>query len=165
MNFVLFLQSLSRILKLSDEEAENLSFIDNKEREDDNPIDEARHYKHMQDKYGKKAYSTRKLAIKYGMVHNYYVRKLNLLELPEQVVHQCTTNKLSETHCIHICKLLNKVKLQRWFEKVWERIQKDWDKSQQKRYDRELKDRQGSQIRVARILYTNSKNKPTPSFV
>lgn len=94
-----YLEIPSRILELSDEDAENLSFIDNKEREGYNPIDEARHYRHMQDKYG---YSTTKLAEKYGGHHPQYVWKLALLDLPNEVVTRVTSNKISEGHCRHI---------------------------------------------------------------
>ena len=93
------LQIPSNIRKLTDEEAFHIAFIDNKEREDHNPIDEARHYRKAKDEY---KLTTRDLLEKYGGEHHsFYARKLNLLELPleiqEKLSHQC--DKITETHC------------------------------------------------------------------
>ena len=63
------------------------------------------------------------MAKKYGEEsREYYARKLRLLELPDKVAHQCAINELSETHCIPICKLLNKDKLQKKFEELIKKL-------------------------------------------
>jgi len=83
----------------------------------------------MQDRYGEKVYSTRELAKKYSNNHMYYQRKLELLELPE-TVNTCLQNgKINETHCRHICKLLNRDKLQKKFEELFVIKFNDWDKN------------------------------------
>jgi ParB family chromosome partitioning protein len=110
------LQIPSNIRKLTDEEAFHIAFIDNKERENHNPIDEARHYKKAQEDYD---LSTRKLAEKYGDSREYYRIKLSLLDLPDDVTTQVVNGQLSETHCRHICKLLNKDKLQKKFVELY----------------------------------------------
>ena len=80
----------------------------------------------MQDIYG---YSTRKLAEYYGKKdddkkensYKYYQRKLNLLELPKDIQSKIgtTSSQVSEYHALSICKLLNKDKLQKKFEKLF----------------------------------------------
>jgi len=69
----------------------------------------------MQDKYG---YTLQRLADVYGdkekESYRYYAYKLDLLKLPSEIQNQLLNarSKINETHCRHICKLLNKVKLQ-----------------------------------------------------
>jgi len=46
------------------------------------------------------------------------VWKLNLLDLPNEVVTRVTTNEITEGHCRHICKLVNKEKLRKKFESL-----------------------------------------------
>jgi len=70
----------------------------------------AKHYKHMKDKYD---YTVRNLSERYGEGDAYYKYKLQLLELPDKVVTQVTSNQISETHCRHICKLVNEEKLKK----------------------------------------------------
>lgn len=129
-----YLQIPSVIRNLTDEESFHMAFIDNQERENHNPIDEARHYKIAQDRYG---YSTRDLLEKYGGDHHsFYARKLNLLDLPleiqDKLSHQC--DKITETHCIHICKLVNKKELIKRFEELFDLSRDKWDEEQQKRF-------------------------------
>lgn len=152
-----YLQIPARILKLSDEESESLSFIDNKERKNYNPVDEARHYRHMQEKYGEDKYSTRNLAKIYGeeQSREYYARKLRLLELPDEVAHRCATNEISETHCIPVCKLMNKDKLQKKFEELFATKFDDWDEKQIERFNQEILHRQQVQIDLSKKIIKN----------
>jgi len=70
----------------------------------------AKHYRHMKEKY---KYSTRDLSKKYGEGETYYKYKLYLLDLPSEIVTRVTNNELTETHCRHICKLINEEKLKK----------------------------------------------------
>jgi len=99
----------------------------------------------MQDKY---KYSTRVLAKKYAGEFSYYARKLQLLELPneiQKVLGRPNTN-LTQEHCRHICKLLNKDKLQKKFEKLFAIKFEGWDEKQVKRFNQEVQHRQQATI-------------------
>ena len=90
--------------------------------EDHNPINEARHYQKAQQKYD---LSTRQLAEKYGESHQYYKLKLELLELPETVNLSLQNGQITETHCRHICKLLNQECLVKRFETLYNQPQNE----------------------------------------
>jgi len=145
------LTNLKQSNKHSDEKTENLSFTDNKERKDYNPIDEARYYKYMQGRYGKKIYSTRNLAKKYGMGKSYYHLKLQLLELPKIIQDQLSAqaDSFTEKHCRHICKLLNRNRLRKKFEALFAIKFDDWNKKQTTRFNQEIEERQQTQITLA----------------
>ncbi len=150
------LTSLNQSNKHSDEKTGNLSFIDNNERKDYNPIDEARRYKYMQDKYGKKECSTRNLTKKYGKSNAYYGYKLQLLELPNEIQEVLTrVNSLTEKHCRHICKLLNRNRLRKKFEAFFAIKFDDWDRRQIKRFNQEIRHRQQVQIDLSKTTIKN----------
>lgn len=144
-----YLQIPSNIRQLSDEDTFHISFIDNKERENYNPIDESRHYKKAQDDY---KLSTRQLSEKYGESHMYYQRKLDLLELPETVTSMLQSNKIEETHCIYICKLLNRKDLIKRFEALYNQPQDNWIPEQVERFGQELKRHQDLQISLGKRI-------------
>ena len=63
---------------------------------------------------------------------------MQLLELPDEVLTQVSSNQIYETHCRHICKLLNKAKLQKKFEKLFAIKFDDWDEKQVERFNQEI---------------------------
>ncbi len=149
-----YLQIPSNIRQLSDEDTFHISFIDNKERENYNPIDEARHYKHIQDIYGKDKYSTRELAKKYGNTYDYYQRKLRLLELPNDIIIKLTERSvnLTESHAFLIAKLVDKKDLVKRFETLYNQTQDKWTSEQVERFEQELKRRQDLQISLGKRI-------------
>jgi len=154
-----YLQIQCIIIKLTDEEAFHIALIDNKERDDLNPIEEATHYHIAQKKY---KLSSRQMAEKYGKdgkgeSYKYYQRKLILLELPKEVQNQVGTSmsQISETHCIHICKLLNRKDLIKRFEALFNQPQDKWMPDQEERLKKELKRRQDIQISLGKRIISD----------
>lgn len=74
------------------------------------------------------------------------------MELPETVTSMLQSNKLSETHCIHICKLLNKKELIKRFETLYDHPQNKWTPEQIERFEQELKRRQDLQISLGKRI-------------
>ena len=80
------------------------------------------------------------------------------MELPKEIkdILSNRLDKLTETHAYHICKLLNKDKLQKKFEELYNSEKKDWDEKQLERYNKEIKYRQQIQINLANSILENS---------
>lgn len=77
------------IKEISDEEACNIAFIDNEERNQLDPIEQALHFSKMITEYGYKTKSNDKsksLADIYGIDQSLLTRKMQLLDLPSQIM-------------------------------------------------------------------------------
>ncbi|MBL7663129.1 ParB/RepB/Spo0J family partition protein [bacterium] len=90
------LQEIPVILKqLSDKEALEIGIIENIQRADLNPIEEAQAYARLQDEFGS---SHVEIAKTVGKDRTSVVNALRLLKLPAQVLHYLETGKLTAGH-------------------------------------------------------------------
>ena len=131
----------ANVKELSDEDAFHISFVDNQERENLNPIDEARHYRKAQEEFG---YSTRKMAELYGRAKDFYRRKLLLLSLPTTIKNQLAQRcaNFTENHCVQICKIFHIDQLEKKFVELYGSARCKWTLEQVERFDSEVKKRQ-----------------------
>ena len=91
----------AKIRELSDEETFELSLIENIQRENLLPIEEARAYKKLADK-GK---THEEIAKRVDKSRTYVTQKLRILKLPIQVIRLLTDNKLSEGQVKQLLRL------------------------------------------------------------
>jgi ParB family chromosome partitioning protein len=82
----------SIIRELSDEDTFLIRAMENDQREDLNPIEKAKVYKKLQDKFN---WTTRVIASKMGRSHQTIMRYLKLLEVPEEFQDAVARGKLS----------------------------------------------------------------------
>ncbi|MBO5266213.1 MAG: ParB/RepB/Spo0J family partition protein [Ruminiclostridium sp.] len=85
-----------RIMELSDEQVALIALIENLQREDLNPIEEALGYQNLIDTYGIKQ---DEVAKKVGKARSTIANSLRLLTLPEDVKTMVRDGKLSVGHC------------------------------------------------------------------
>ena len=85
-----------RIMELSDSETAQIALIENLQREDLNPIEEAGGYKQLAEKYG---FKQDEIAASVGKARSSIANSLRLLELPEEVKELVRQGKLSTGHC------------------------------------------------------------------
>jgi hypothetical protein len=109
-------------------------------------MEEAKHYALMRDEYG---YSAQKLADRYNDSKSNVSRYWMIATLPESVP---TLGQLSESHLYELSKLVDKDKLVKVFEDAFSKKFADWDDSQRKKYEDELKSRQEVQIKLANVI-------------
>lgn len=83
------------ILSADDRKAAELSIIENVQREDLNPIEEAKAYKKLQDEYG---LTQDKVAASVGKSRSAVANTLRLLDLPEKASALVASGALSEGH-------------------------------------------------------------------
>ncbi len=95
------------IREVSDEKLLELALIENIQRQDLNPIEEARAYKKLIENLG---ITQDKVAIQVGKSRTFITNYLRLLKLPEQVVGLVEKNKISVGHARALLALEN----QRW---------------------------------------------------
>ena len=58
--------------------------------------------------------------------------------MPVEVTTQVVNNQISETHCRHICKLINRKDLIKRFETLYNQLQDKWTPEQIERFEQEL---------------------------
>lgn len=85
-----------RIMELSDSETAQIALIENLQREDLNPIEEANGYKTLAEKYG---FKQEEIAASVGKARSSIANSMRLLELPEEVKELARRGKLSSGHC------------------------------------------------------------------
>jgi ParB family chromosome partitioning protein len=90
------------VKELSDEEVILVRAIENDQREDLNPIEKAKVYKRLQEKFG---WSTRAIGAKMGRSNATIARYLNLLEIPEEFQKEVGRGRLS----IEVALALNEI--------------------------------------------------------
>ncbi|MDD8049422.1 MAG: ParB/RepB/Spo0J family partition protein [Thomasclavelia sp.] len=83
------------IKDIDDDKLASLALIENIQREDLNPIEEAMAYKELLDVTGK---SQEQLAAQVGKKQSTIANKLRLLKLPEEVLQEVNDKKITERH-------------------------------------------------------------------
>lgn len=96
-----------RIMELTDAETAQIALIENLQREDLNPIEEANGYKVLSEKYGLKQ---EEIAASVGKARSSITNAIRLLELPEEVKELTKQGKLSQGHCKALLSLQDQVK-------------------------------------------------------
>ena len=98
------------IRQLSDKAAIEYGLVENIQREDLNPIEEAQSYKSLIDQYN---YTQEQLATILGKSRSYIANILRLLTLPEKVIYMVFNGKLSSGHARAMIGLDNALELAR----------------------------------------------------
>lgn len=106
-----------RIMELSDEQVALLALIENLQREDLNPIEEALGYQQLIDSFGMKQ---DEVAKKVGKARSSVTNSLRILSLPDDVKEYVRDNKLSIGHCKVIISVPDEEKQKELARKVIE---------------------------------------------
>lgn len=96
-----------RIMELTDSETAQIALIENLQREDLNPIEEANGYKILSEKYGLKQ---EEIASSVGKARSSITNTMRLLDLPEEVKELTRQGMLSQGHCKALLSLQDEVK-------------------------------------------------------
>ena len=92
------------VKEIDDIEADELSLIENLQREDLNVIEEAAAYKNMLDKYG---YTQEKLSKRVGKSRTHIANTVRILNLPDEIKQMLEKGQLSAGHARSILGLKN----------------------------------------------------------
>ena len=110
------LRSIPAVVKqLSDQEMMVQSIIENLQRENLNPIEEARAYKSLVEK----GFTHAEIADKMGKSRPYISNSIRLLSLPEQILSEVENGKLSQAHARSLVGL-NKEQQDYFFQRIIE---------------------------------------------
>ena len=110
------LRSIPAVVKqLSDQEMMVQSIIENLQRENLNPIEEARAYESLVEK----GFTHAKIADKMGKSRPYISNSIRLLSLPEQILSEVENGKLSQAHARSLVGL-NKKQQDYFFQRIIE---------------------------------------------
>lgn len=110
------LTSIPAVVKqLSDQEMMVQSIIENLQRENLNPIEEARAYESLVEK----GFTHAKIADKMGKSRPYISNSIRLLSLPEQILSEVENGKLSQAHARSLVGL-NKEQQDYFFQRIIE---------------------------------------------
>ena len=110
------LRSIPAVVKqLSDQEMMVQSIIENLQRENLNPIEEARAYESLIDK----GFTHTEIADKMGKSRPYISNSIRLLSLPEQILSEVENGKLSQAHARSLVGL-NKEQQDYFFQRIIE---------------------------------------------
>lgn len=110
------LRSIPAVVKqLSDQEMMVQSIIENLQRENLNPIEEARAYESLVEK----GFTHAKIADKIGKSRPYISNSIRLLSLPEQILSEVENGKLSQAHARSLVGL-NKEQQDYFFQRIIE---------------------------------------------
>ncbi|HBH95885.1 MAG TPA: stage 0 sporulation protein J, partial [Ruminococcaceae bacterium] len=96
-----------RIMELSDSETAQIALIENLQREDLNPIEEANGYRLLSEKYGLKQED---IASSVGKARSSITNAMRILDLPEEVKELARQGKLSKGHCKALLSVQEEVK-------------------------------------------------------
>ncbi len=96
-----------RIMELSDAETAQIALIENLQREDLNPVEEASGYKQLIERYGLKQ---EEIAAGVGKARSSIANSLRILDLPEEVKELAKQGKLSAGHCKALLSVSDEVK-------------------------------------------------------
>src|SRR4051812_39201607 len=102
---------------LTDEQAAELSLLDNLQREDLSPIEEAAGYKRMMEQFG---YTQERLAARLGKPRSTVASILTLNNLPEQVKEQAFTAPVSKSKLVELAQLRDQERQL----SLWEKLKK-----------------------------------------
>ncbi len=135
---------------LTDEQARHLAYIDNKERNDLNAIEEAEHYKMCQDELGM---TVRDISEKYNLNTSgtEVSRRLSLLQLPDPVKEKVAATSLQKNHAYELTKLCKPDDLKELFESNSPYLE-NWEEQ----YQEEFKNRQSLQIELCQKAIKNT---------
>jgi len=110
------LRSIPAVVKqLSDQEMMVQSIIENLQRENLNPIEEARAYESLVEK----GFTHAEIADKMGKSRPYISNSIRLLSLPEQILSEVENGKLSQAHARSLVGL-NKEQQDYFFQRIME---------------------------------------------
>ena len=102
------------IANIDDNKSAEVAIVENVQRRDLTPIEEARSFKKMIDK----GYTQSDLAKKMGISQSAIANKLRLLNLAEEVQDALLNNKISERHARSLLTLSNKEDQIKWLNKI-----------------------------------------------
>lgn len=103
------------IAQVDDKQSAEVAIVENVQRRNLTPIEEARSYKNLLDK----GYMTQaELAKKMGLSQSAIANKLRLLNLDEEVQEALLNNKISERHARSLLVLPSKEDQKRWLKKI-----------------------------------------------
>ena len=103
------------VADIDDNKSAEVAIVENVQRKDLNPIEEARSYKNLLDK----GYLTQsELAKKMGISQSAIANKLRLLNLDEAVQEALLNNDISERHARSLLVLDSKEDQKKWLEKI-----------------------------------------------
>ena len=96
------------VLDVSDERSLEFSIIENVQRQDLNPIEEAKGYKRLIDEF---SYSQEKLSKFIGKSRSYIANSLRLLSLPSEIISHIENGRLSAGHARPLIGLGNSAEI------------------------------------------------------
>ncbi|MCL2108612.1 MAG: ParB/RepB/Spo0J family partition protein [Oscillospiraceae bacterium] len=97
-----------RIVELTDSETMQIALIENLQREDLNPLEEANGYQELIDKFGMKQEDVAK---KVGKARSSVANALRLLSLPEAIKDMVKSGELSKGHCKALLGISDTIKM------------------------------------------------------
>jgi ParB-like chromosome segregation protein Spo0J len=130
--------------ELSEEEAANIAFIDNEQRNNLSPIEVAKHYAFMRDTYKK---SAQEIADEYGKSRQIIDQYWQIAKLGETICHTC--GNLDKRILYTLSRLIDKPALIKVFEEGFDVLFDKWSQEQTKAYTTELDGREKDQIDLA----------------
>lgn len=110
---------LARVKPLTDDEAFDLMIIENLQRDDLTPLEEARSFKIFVDCHGHGAIA--ELARRININERYIRRRLSVLELPDTMLKSWDKGDITFTHLEHISRLPNKKDQKDLFQEALQR--------------------------------------------
>jgi len=103
------------IRTITDDESLELALIENLQREDLNPVEEARAYKVLKEKFGM---TQEEIAAKVGKDRATVANTMRLLKLPEEVLNGLAEGKISEGHAKILLSLQNEKEIINYYRKT-----------------------------------------------
>jgi ParB family chromosome partitioning protein len=103
------------IKTINDDEALEIALIENLQREDLNPVEEARAYKVLKDRFGM---TQEEIAEKVGKDRATVANKMRLLKLPDEVLNGLVSGKISEGHAKVLLSLQTEREIVDFYRKI-----------------------------------------------
>jgi len=103
------------IKTINDDEALEIALIENLQREDLNPVEEARAYKVLKDRFGM---TQEEIAEKVGKDRATVANKMRLLKLPDEVLNGLVSGKISEGHAKVLLSLQSEREIVDFYRKI-----------------------------------------------
>ena len=103
------------VIEADDKKAAELALVENLQRKDLNPVEEARAYADLIDEY---SYTQEEIAKKVGRSRSSITNSLRLLELPESVLSKLETRELTEGHAKVLLGIKDKALIEKAAETV-----------------------------------------------
>jgi ParB family chromosome partitioning protein len=105
----------SIVKELTDEENMLLAIIENMQREDLNPIEEAKGLRAMTEKYG---FTQEQVSVSLGRSRTYIANSIRLLKLPPEIQEYVSSGQMSAAHGRTIINIPDKVKQKEIADKI-----------------------------------------------